>query len=207
LLQQKIASLVRRIFGAKSEKIDPKQLGLLLQLQQEVRERRKQQAPVAAGAIPCKDQSRQSRGKRKQPRWPVDIPVAEEVIDPEPVKAAPESWRLIGAEVSAQLDYEPARFLCRRLIRRKYVPRNNAEDGVPIIAPLPEESAGTLHCRSGTFGADPHQQIRRSSAFVSATTNPIRAAMVFTCRAKAWHAGSGWLPTGCGPSMSKSARA
>jgi len=35
LLQQKIDALVRRIFGAKSEKVDPKQLELLLQLQQE----------------------------------------------------------------------------------------------------------------------------------------------------------------------------
>lgn len=138
LLQQKIDSLVRRIFGGKSEKVDPKQLELLLQLQQEVQELGKQQAPVAAGAIPCKDQSRQSRGKSKQPRWPADIPVIEEVIDPEPVKASPESWRLIGTEVSERLDYEPAQFLCRRLIRRKYVPRDNKEDGLPIIAPLPE---------------------------------------------------------------------
>lgn len=138
LLQQKIDSLVRRIFGAKSEKVDPKQLELLPQLQQEVQEELGKAHAPATGAIPCKDPSRQSRGKRKQPRWPADIPVIEKVIDPEPVKASPESWRLIGAEVSERLDYEPAQFLCRRLIRRKYVPRDNREDGVPIIAPLPE---------------------------------------------------------------------
>jgi hypothetical protein len=43
------------------------------------------------------------------------LPVVEQVIDPEEVKEAPEQWRCIGSEVSEQLDYEPARFLRRRL--------------------------------------------------------------------------------------------
>lgn len=61
----------------------------------------------------------------------------EEVLDPEPVKACPEAWRLIGEEVSEQLDYEPGRFFRRRLIRRKYVRRTESYSA-PIIAPLPE---------------------------------------------------------------------
>ena len=32
------------------------------------------------------------------PRWPADLPVVEEVIDPEPVKGCPEAWRQIGEE-------------------------------------------------------------------------------------------------------------
>ena len=36
-----------------------------------------------------------------------DLPVVEEIIDPKEVQNAPEDWRLIGAEVSEQLDYEP----------------------------------------------------------------------------------------------------
>lgn len=44
--------------------------------------------------------------------------------------------KLFGAQ-SEKLDYEPARFLRRRLIRRKYVRRGDA-DAVPVIAPLPE---------------------------------------------------------------------
>jgi transposase len=135
LLQQKIDLLVRRIFGSKSEKLDPKQLELLLQLQQEVQELGKAEASQEAEAIPCKD--RLHRARRRQERWPSDIPVVEEVIEPDAVKASPDSWRFIGAEVSEQLDYQPARFLCRRLIRRKYVPRFD-QDGVPVIAPLPE---------------------------------------------------------------------
>ncbi len=53
------------------------------------------------------------------------------------MKRAPEAWRCIGQEVSEQLDYEPARFLRRRTIRRKYVHRADA-DRAPSIAPLPE---------------------------------------------------------------------
>ena len=52
------------------------------------------------------------------------------------MKAAPEQWRRIGEEVSEQLDYEPGRFLRRRLIRPKYV-RKEDSDAAPVIAPLP----------------------------------------------------------------------
>jgi transposase len=67
---------------------------------------------------------------------PENLPVVEEVIDPEPVKAQPAAWRCIGQEVSEQLDYEPGRFLRRRLIRRKYVHKVNL-DCPPLLAPLP----------------------------------------------------------------------
>jgi transposase len=68
-------------------------------------------------------------------RWPADLPVVEEIIDPKEVQKAPEDWRLTGAEVSEQLDYEPGRFLHRRLVRRKYVRRGDLE-AVPVIAAL-----------------------------------------------------------------------
>ena len=54
----------------------------------------------------------------------------------EEVQKAPEHWRLIGAEVSEQLDYEPGRFLRRRLVRRKYVRRGDPETA-PVIAAVP----------------------------------------------------------------------
>jgi len=74
--------------------------------------------------------------KVRAPRLPESLPIVEEVIDPEPVKAQPANWRLIGQEVSEQLDYEPGRFLRRRTVRRKYVHRTEV-DAVPVIAPLP----------------------------------------------------------------------
>lgn len=45
---------------------------------------------------------------------------------------------MIRQEISDQLDYEPGRFLCRRIVRRKYVHVSDP-DRSPIIAPLPEK--------------------------------------------------------------------
>lgn len=66
---------------------------------------------------------------------PMHLPIVEELIDPEPVKACPEAWRCIGEEVTEQLDYEPARFYRRRIVRRKYARRDHPF-AAPIVAPL-----------------------------------------------------------------------
>ena len=122
------------IYGKKSEKIDSNQLTLLL----EGLESKKDEAPTSeesteAGAKPPK---RTTPRKPKKPRLPDDLPVYEEVLDPEEVKAEPEQYRRIGEEVSEQLDWRPAQFLKRRLIRRRYARIDNA-CAPPVIAPLP----------------------------------------------------------------------
>lgn len=135
LLRQKIDTLIRRLFGAQSEKLDPAQLLLLLQGMDEPG---KAPEPVAAEAPRrSMDQLPPEREKRKAVRLPEHLPVVEEIIEPEPVKAAPQNWRRIGEEVSERLDYEPARFLRRLTVRPKYVQRG-VIDAVPIIAPLPD---------------------------------------------------------------------
>lgn len=131
LLRQKMDSLLRHIFSRSSEQIDPGQLELLLQLSE--MPATVLQETVSENSVKGSAPSRRER----TPRLPENLPVVEEVIDPEPVKAAPEQWRCIGQEVSEQLDYEPARFLRRRLVRRKYVHRTEV-DPVPVIAALPE---------------------------------------------------------------------
>jgi transposase len=130
LLRQKIDLLVRRVFGSSSERLDRAQLELLLQLPESL----PQPEPVEPATF--KPASRSSSQERP-PRLPENLPVVEEVIDPEPVKVQPEQWRCIGQEVSEQLDFEPARFLRRRTIRRKYVHRVDL-NRAPLIAPLPE---------------------------------------------------------------------
>lgn len=129
LLRQKIDLLVKRVFGSSSEQLDRNQLELLMQLPAG--------RPVEiTAAPPTKEPSRNAR-KERIARLPENLPVVEEVIDPEPVKVQPEQWRLIGQEISEQLDYEPGRFLRRRVVRRKYVHRTNP-DMAPLMAPLPE---------------------------------------------------------------------
>ncbi|HEY3861482.1 MAG TPA: transposase [Verrucomicrobiae bacterium] len=129
LLRQKIDLLVKRVFGSSSEQLHPAQLELLMQLPES-------STVVAAAVGPEKECSRSSR-KERAARLPENLPVVEEVMDPEPVKAQPEAWRCIGQEVSEQLDCEPGRFLRRRVVRRKHVPQINP-DGAPLIAALPE---------------------------------------------------------------------
>jgi len=132
LLRQKLDLLVRRLFGAKSEKLDPAQLLLLLH---GLDEPGKAPEPVATEAP--RRSTVPSPPRERGPRLPEHLPVIEEVIVPAPVQAAPQDWRRIGEEVSERLDYEPARFLRRRTVRPKYVQRGLL-DAVPIVAALPE---------------------------------------------------------------------
>jgi transposase len=128
LLRQKIDLLVRRVFGSSSEGLDKNQLELLMGLAPE--------SVLPAAPAPQPTRFPEKKAARRQ-RLPEDLPVVEEVIDPDLVQVQPQAWRCIGAEVSEQLDYEPGRFFKRRLVRRKYVQKLNP-DAAPLIAPLPE---------------------------------------------------------------------
>jgi transposase len=137
LLKQKVDLLVKRIFGAGSEKLDPKQLELLLSGADSGKGCASSEKEEAAASIaPVDAPVRKAPRGERAPRVPEHLPCVDEIIEPEVVQAAPAQWRYIGEEISEQLDYEPAHFLRRRLIRRKYVHRHDL-DAVPVIAPLP----------------------------------------------------------------------
>ena len=129
LLRQKVDLLVKRVFGSSSEQLDRNQLELLTLPESAA-------ATAVPVAVPEKERPKTSP-KQRVARLPENLPVVEEVIDPDAVKAQPEAWRCIGQEVSEQLDYEPGRFLRRRVVRRKYVHRTNL-DCAPVIAALPQ---------------------------------------------------------------------
>lgn len=162
LLKEKVDLLVRRIFGVKSEKLDPAQLELLLS--QTGTDLGKAVASADAEAAPLLEAIKAAPRPERKPcsarreRWPEELPVVEEILDPEEVKARPHAFRYIGQEVSETLDYEPARFLRRRLIRRKYVERLEL-DQPPLIAPLPESLQQRSSGRSRPAGAAHRQQI------------------------------------------------
>ena len=123
-------------------------------------------------------------------------------IDPKEVQKAPQNWRLIGAEVSEQLDYEPGRFLRRRLVRRKYVPRGNPELA-PVIAALPPSLQERCIAAPGLLAQIivgkycDHLALYRQQAIFENRHG------VHLPR-QTWPAGWDWLPTGCGPFMSTS---
>ena len=99
LLGEKIELLVRRVFSSTCERLSPNQLELLALADT---------PPVATASIVEKSvpQPVSREPRERAPRLPEHLPVVEDVIDPEPVKAAPEEWRKIGEEFSEQLDYE-----------------------------------------------------------------------------------------------------
>lgn len=143
LLQQKIDALVRRIFGAKSEQLNPAQLELLLTGNEDPpppppgKSEASDVASTAADtleAAPADHTLRRAKPARR-PRLPEHLPIVEEQIDPPEVLAEPDAFRRIGEERTAQLDYTPGRFFQRHTVRGKYV-RKSTPEAPPVIAPL-----------------------------------------------------------------------
>jgi transposase len=130
-LREKIDLLLRRFFSSSSEKIDPAQLELLLQLQPATAQVA-QPEPVVPVQPPVRPR------EKRAPRLPENLPVVEVVVEPAEVLAQPGAWRRIGQEVSEQLDYEPGRFLRRRIVRPTYV-HVSEPDQAPVTAPLCEK--------------------------------------------------------------------
>lgn len=132
LMRQKMDLLIRRMFGKSSEKLSGDQLDLFWA---ESEESLPGKAYASLGEAERAKERQAKQAGRGRVNWPANLPVVEEVVDPQEVKESPEDYRQIGAEVSEQLDYEPGRFYRRRIVRRKYVEKGRNE-AVPVIAPL-----------------------------------------------------------------------
>lgn len=139
LLREKVDLLIRRIFGKSSEQLDDQQLMLLLQGDDGAK--KDPASSASPGALEAEIERRSKDGKpgkqrkEREARVPEHLPAVDEVVEPEEVTAAPDAWRPIGEEITEQLDYQPARFLRRRIIRKKYV-RRDAPHQAPVIAAL-----------------------------------------------------------------------
>src|SRR5690606_22195432 len=116
LLRQQVDALTRRLFGSKSESLDPGQLELLLDPDAAKKPEAAESADPGPAAEPVPP--RQRKGPRP-PRIPEHLPVEEEILQPSFVLADPSAWRRIGEEVTERLDYRPGRFLRHRLVRPK----------------------------------------------------------------------------------------
>ena len=162
LLRQKIDLLIKRVFGSSSEQLNPAQLELLMPVPES--------SAVTATAPPPEKERSAKPVRKRVPRLPENLPVVEEVIDPEPVKAQPEQWRCIGQEVSEQLDYEPGRFLRRRVVRRKYVHKTNPDCCARHRRPA-GTVAGSQSARAGIAGPHRGGKILRPSSPLPAGTD------------------------------------
>ena len=121
--------------GGDHQKLLPGQLDLFFEEESLGKPEEVADEESAAASDLILTQRKRSRKSRK-PRIPEDLPIEEEIIDPPEVKAAPGHFRCIGQEVTDQLDYHPGRFTRKRTTRRKFVPKNPADERV-LIAELP----------------------------------------------------------------------
>jgi hypothetical protein len=89
-MRQKMDLLIRRMFGRSSEKMDANQLDLFLLSLPDESGKAEASSLQEADPVKCV-----SKGKpcRRRERWPEDLPVIEEVIDPKEVQEAAQEWR------------------------------------------------------------------------------------------------------------------
>jgi len=115
LLKEKVDLLIRRLFGSKSEKLDSAQLELLLKdLDLGKADASAEKAEAAPIVEVLKSVTKRPDNHQRRERWPKELAVEQEVIEPEEVRANPEAFRCIGEEVTEMLDYRPAQFFRRR---------------------------------------------------------------------------------------------
>ena len=112
ILKQKNDFLLHRLFGCASEKLDAGQLELLLGIPEaEVLPR--------SDVSPLSSTPRQRSKRARKPRIPDNLPTEDIFIDPEAVRLSPEDYRLIGEEITREIDVIPPVYYIRR-----YIPAN-----------------------------------------------------------------------------------
>jgi transposase len=144
MLQHQVEQLLRRVYGRRSEKLDPNQLmfdDLML-------EAHKQPASLPEPVLEPVSAAKRKPPKASKRNHPGRIPIPEHLERVEIVLDIPEQERIcqetqkplkqIGWEVSEKLEYRPGKLLVNVYKRPKYAsPDSTAEVGV-ITAPMPD---------------------------------------------------------------------
>jgi transposase len=144
MLQHQVEQLLRRLYGRRSEKLDPNQL----MFDDLLREALEQPSSLPEPSLEPATVAERTRPKTPKRQHPGRIPIPEHlerveiVLDiPEEEKICPETGKplkQIGFEVSEKLEYRPGKLLVNVYKRPKYAsPDSSAEVGV-ITAPMPD---------------------------------------------------------------------
>ncbi len=142
VVQAKLDELARRVFGKKSEKLDPRQLRLALDLLTSAVELSPEGEPLESDSgeslPPSRRKKSKSRGRRPLPR---SLPRRQVVVDlPESEKRCAKGHDLqrIGASVSEKIDFVPASYtVVETVVPRYSCPK--CHDGVKS-APAPAQA-------------------------------------------------------------------
>lgn len=130
-LEAQIAWFRRQMFaGGKSEKIDPRQLDLLLKGLEQAKAEEAQARKVSY-------ERKAPKARRSREELYGNLPVLEEsVIEPEEVKSDPQSYERFGEEETFEIKVDPPRFYRKRIVRPKY--RKIGDKTLPpVLAPAP----------------------------------------------------------------------
>lgn len=138
--RQRIAELLRRVYGPSAEKIDPRQLRLALQ---EMRvEARPEAPPVEPEATlpddpPEPTRNRSAKDRRRGRRaLPADLPREEIRLTPTPEQLEGKgTMTKVGEERSEVLEYEPASFKVLVYVRETW----SDIEGQIVTAPVPNK--------------------------------------------------------------------
>lgn len=136
-LRQIIASLQHKLFGnSKGESVDAAQLQMQLSGAEEalVQLEAKEQASKLREE---EDEAKaEPRPRRVRFVFPEQVEEVTEVLEPAEVLADPQAYRRIGEDVTELLDIVPMKFIKKRLVRPRYVRKEDREQP-PVCAPLP----------------------------------------------------------------------
>jgi transposase len=146
MLQHQVEKLLRRVYGRRSERLDPNQLmldPLILQALEQA-----SSLPQPPVELPLPQESKVKRPKAEKRNHPGRIPIPEHlerveiVLDiPEQDKICPETGKAlkrIGWEVSEKLEYRPGKLIVNVYKRPKYASSDSASDLGVITAPMPD---------------------------------------------------------------------
>lgn len=138
VLQQRLAEVLRQLYGRRSEKIAPNQLALLLgEMMAKAKSDAGGEPPPPRRIEPSEDAKRARKPTGRKP-LPASLPREQQVFRPaadELVCACGDDKKRIGAETSQMLEYIPASFKVIELVREKYACAS-CQGGV-VIAPVP----------------------------------------------------------------------
>lgn len=128
--EEKLKDLLRRLFGPRSEKMDPAQLKLALEAIEADQELLEEEPPRPAEPKP-ESSKRQGGGRRPLPQ---NLPEVVERIE------VPESEREgmveIREEITTEIDYRPSQFIRRKIVRPVYA--SPSKDQAPVCADAPK---------------------------------------------------------------------
>jgi len=143
-IKQRVDWLVRKMFGSSSEKIDPNQI--LLEFGTETAVPGMPEAPLEAEEVLVV--RKRKKKVRVMDQLPPNLTVVTEVMDPEEVKADPDSYQKISEEIFDQLDITPAKVFIRRTVHNKYI-RVNDRTLPPVVAPAPKRIIDNAYASAG----------------------------------------------------------